>query len=224
MPIRSSSTGRRWWRTDGRLYALEAVVQEFDTATVYVSPMRRRLRLFWRVLGTTFDVGLMVVGTALVAFAIVILLDGFDIVDRGLTASTGAMLGSSLVIAVFGAFAIGVAVEGPVRELRELSANEIELAVARGLAIVITGVVLLVIGRVGLGYVNDLPIVFEQALQIVVATGIAGFTWTLVVGLVALWGIRRVFADRHWLDQIELPLLYVVWAVGVVIVFGMITT
>jgi hypothetical protein len=200
------------------------VVRELDTTTVYVSPMRRRLRLFWRVLGTTFDVGLMVVGTALVAFAAVILLDGFEVIDRGLTATTGAMLGSSLVIAVFGAFAIGVAVEGPVKELRELSANEIELAAARGLALVLTGVVLLIVGRLGLGYVGDLPIVFEQSLQIVVASGIAGFTWTLVVGLAALWGVRRVFADRGWLDQIELPLLYAVWAVGVAIVFGMITT
>jgi hypothetical protein len=203
---------------------LEAVVHELDTTTVYVSPMRRRLRLFWRVLGTTFDVGLMVVGTALVAFAAVILLDGFEVVDRGLTSSTGAMLGSSLVIAVFGAFAIGVAVEGPVKEFRELSANEIELAAARGLALAVTGVVLLIIGRLALGYVSDLPVVFEQSLQIVVSSGISGFTWTLVVGLVALWGIRRVFADRAWLDQIELPLLYVVWAVGLAIVFGMITS
>ncbi len=199
-------------------------MHELDTTTVYVGPMRRRLRLFFRVLGTTFDVGLMVVGTALVAFAAVILLDGFEVVNRGLTTSTGAMLGSSLVIAVFGAFAIGVAVEGPVKEFRELSANEIELAVARGLALIVTGVVLLVIGRLALGYVSDLPVVFEQSLQVVVASGTSGFTWTLVVGLAALWGVRRVFADRVWLDQIELPLLYVVWAVGLAIVFGMITS
>jgi len=196
-------------------------VHEYDTATIYVSPLKRRLRLFWRVLGTTFDVGLMVVGSALVAVAAVVLLDGFGVVELGLTTSTGAMLGSSLVIAVFGAFAIGVAVEGPVRQLREHSTHEIELAVARGVALLVTGIVLLAIGRVGLGYIGDLPHVFDQSLEVVVATGIAGFTWTLVVGLAALWGVRRVFADRPWLDQIELPLLYVVWAIGVAVVYGM---
>jgi hypothetical protein len=198
-------------------------VHEFDTATVHMSPARRRLRLFLRVLGTTYDVGLMVTGSALVAFAVVILLDGFDVVNLGLTTSTGSMLGSSLVIAVFGAFGIGVAVEGPVRELRELSADEIELAVARAIALVISGLVLLIVGRVGLSYVADLPGVFETSLQVIVAAGIAGFTWTLIVGLVALWGVRRMFADRVWLDQIELPLLYLVWALGLAIVFGMVT-
>jgi hypothetical protein len=198
------------------------VVQEFDTATVYVTPLRRRLRLFWRVLGTTFDVGLMVLGSALVALAAVVLLDGFDVVNLGLTNSTGAMLGSGLVIAVFGAFAIGVAVEGPVRQLREFSTQEIELAIARGAALIVSGVVLLIVGRIGQGHVADLPGVFERSLQVVVATGIAGFTWTLIVGLVALWGLRRMYADRPWLDQIELPLLYFVWAIGTAVVFGMV--
>lgn len=197
-------------------------MQDYDTATVYITPLRRRLRLFWRVLGTTFDVGLMVLGSALVALAAVVMLDGFDVVDLGLTTSTGAMLGSSLVIAVFGAFAIGVAVEGPVRQVREFSTSEFELAAARGISLLISGIVLLTIGRVGLGYIADLPHVFDQALEVVVAAGTAAFTWTLVVGLVALWGVRRVFADRQWLDQIELPMLYAVWAIGVAIVFAMI--
>jgi hypothetical protein len=200
------------------------VVRELDTATVYVSPMRRRMRLFWRVLGTTFDVGLMVLGSALVAFAAVVLLDGFDVVNLGLTTSTGAMLGSGLVIAVFGAFAIGVAVEGPVRHLREFSTSEMELAITRGISLLVTGVVFLTVGRIGLGHIGGLPTVFDQSLEVVVSTGIAGFTWTLVVGLVALWGVRRVFADRPWLDQIELPLLYLVWAIGTAIVFGMFTS
>lgn len=195
-------------------------MQEYDTATVYVTPLRRRLRLFWRVLGTTFDVGLMVVGSALIALAAVVMLDGFEVVDLGLTTSTGAMLGSSLVIAVFGAFAIGVAVEGPVRQVREFSTNEIELAAARGIALLVSGILLLIVGRIGLDHISGLPHVFDQALQVVVAAGTAAFTWTLVVGLAALWGVRRVYADRSWLDQIELPMLYIVWAIGVMVVYG----
>ena len=190
-------------------------MQEYDTATVYVTPLRRRLRLFWRVLGTTFDVGLMVVGSALIALAAVVMLDGFEVVDLGLTTSTGAMLGSSLVIAVFGAFAIGVAVEGPVRQVREFSANEIELAAARGIALLVSGIVLLIVGRIGLDHISGLPFFIPAFTE-----GTAAFTWTLVVGLAALWGVRRVYADRSWLDQIELPMLYIVWAIGVMVVYG----
>lgn len=185
------------------------------------SPTRRRLRLAWRVVATSFDVGLMVIGSALVALAAVVLLDGFEVLDMNLTTSTGQMLGSGLVIAVFGAFAIGVAVEGPIREARAISANEIELAVARGGSLIVAGLALLWLGKLGEKYIGDLPHVFDQAIAVVVAVGTAGFTWTLVVGLVTLWGARRLFADRYDLDRFELPVLYVVWAVGTAIVFGM---
>lgn len=185
------------------------------------SPLRRRLRLAWRVVATSFDVGLMVIGSALVALAAVVLLDGFDVFDLNLTTSTAQMLGSGLVIAVFGAFAIGVAVEGPVREARAISANELELALARGGSLIVVGLVLLWLGKLGEKYIDDLPHVFDQAIAVVIAAGTSGFTFTLVVGLAALWGARRLFADRYHLDRFELPVLYVVWAVGTAIVFGM---
>src|SRR3990172_9570581 len=100
---------------------------------------RRLFRLFRRITGTTLDVGLLVVGTALVSLAIVVLLDGFDVLDVGLTRSTGEMLGSGLVIAVFGAFALGVAVEGPIRALRTRTGSEMEMLLIRAGSLVLVG-------------------------------------------------------------------------------------
>ena len=181
---------------------------------------KRLFRLFRRITGTTLDVGLLVVGTALVSLAIVVLLDGFDVLDVGLTRSTGEMLGSGLVIAVFGAFALGVAVEGPIRSLRTRTGSEIEMFLIRVGSLLLVGGILLVVGRFIEKYVEDLPSTFGIANEVLVATGVAGLTATLVLGAAALWGLRRFYADRPWLDLIELPVLYSLWVIGTLIVFN----
>ena len=181
---------------------------------------RRLFRLFRRITGTTLDVGLLVVGTALVSLAIVVLLDGFEILEVGLTKSTGEMLGSGLVIAVFGAFALGVAVEGPIRALRTRTGTEIEMLLIRAGSLLLVGGILLFIGRFIEKYVDDLPSTFAIANDVLVATGVAGLTATLVLGAIALWGLRRLYADKPWLDLIELPVLYSLWVIGTVIVFN----
>jgi hypothetical protein len=182
---------------------------------------RRLFRLFRRIAGTTFDVGLLVVGTALVSLAIVVLLDGFEVIEVGLTKSTGEMLGSGLVIAVFGAFALGVAVEGPIRALRTRTGTEIEMLLIRIGSLLLVGGLLLFIGRFIEQYIDELPSTFAIANDLLVATGVAGLTATLVLGAFLLWGVRRIYADRPWLDLVELPLLYSLWVVGTLIVFNM---
>ena len=181
---------------------------------------QRLFRLFRRITGTTLDVGLLVVGTALVALAIVILLDGFEIFDVGLTRSTGEMLGSGLVIAVFGAFALGVAVEGPIRAMRTRTGTEIEMLLIRAGSLILVGGILLLVGRFIERYVEDLPSIFGVANDVLVATGVAGLTATLLLGATTLWGVRRLYADKPWLDLIELPVLYSLWVIGTVIVFN----
>ncbi len=180
---------------------------------------KRLFRLFRRITGTTLDVGLLVVGTALVSLAIVVLLDGFEVLDLGLTRSTGEMLGSGLVIAVFGAFALGVAVEGPIRALRTRTGSEMEMLLIRAGSLLVVGGLLLFIGRFIERYVEELPSTFGIANNVLVATGVAGITATLVLGATALWGLRRYYADRPWLDLIELPVLYTLWVIGTLIVF-----
>jgi hypothetical protein len=180
---------------------------------------KRLFRLFRRITGTTLDVGLLVVGTALVSLAIVVLLDGFEVLDVGLTRSTGEMLGSGLVIAVFGAFALGVAVEGPIRALRTRTGTEIEMLLIRAGSLLLVGGILLFVGRFIEKYVEDLPSTFGIANNVLVAVGVAGLTATLLLGAGALWGLRRIYADRPWLDLIELPVLYTLWVIGTLIVF-----
>lgn len=187
-----------------------------------IEPEAKRLfRLFRRITGTTLDVGLLVVGTALVSLAIVVLLDGFDVLEVGLTQSTGEMLGSGLVIAVFGAFALGVAVEGPIRALRTRTGTEIEMLLIRAGSILLVGGILLFAGRFIEKYVEDLPSTFGIANNVLVAVGVAGLTATLLLGAGALWGLRRFYADRPWLDLIELPVLYTLWVIGTLIVFSL---
>ena len=182
---------------------------------------RRLFRLFRRITGTTFDVGLLVVGTALVSLAVVVLLDGFEIFDVGLTQSTGEMLGSGLVIAVFGAFALGVAVEGPIRALRTRTGSEVEILVIRAGSLLLVGGILLFIGRFIEKYVDELPSTFAIANDVLVATGVAGLTATLLLGALALWLLRRLYADRPWIDLVELPVLYAVWVISTLIVFNL---
>ena len=181
---------------------------------------KRLFRLFRRITGTTLDVGLLVVGTALVSLAIVVLLDGFEVLDIGLTRSTGEMLGSGLVIAVFGAFALGVAVEGPIRALRTRTGSEIEMLLVRAGSLLVVGGVLLFIGKFIEKYIDELPSTFGIANDVLVATGVAGLTATLLLGATALWGVRRYYADRPWLDLIELPVLYTLWVIGTLFVFS----
>jgi hypothetical protein len=181
---------------------------------------RRLFRLFRRITGTTFDIGLLVVGTALVSLAIVVLLDGFEVLDVGLTKSTGEMLGSGLVIAVFGAFALGVAVEGPIRALRTRTGTEIEMLLIRVGSLLLVGGILLFVGRFIEQYLEELPSTFAIANDVLVATGVAGLTATLLLGATGLWGLRRIYADRPWLDLIELPVLYAMWVIGTLIVFN----
>ncbi len=181
---------------------------------------RRLFRLFRRITGTTLDVGLLVVGTALVSLAIVVLLDGFEVLDIGLTRSTGEMLGSGLVIAVFGAFALGVAVEGPIRALRTRTGSEMEMLLVRAGSLLLVGGILFSIGKFIEKYVAELPSTFGIANDVLVATGVAGLTATLLLGATALWGLRRYYPDRPWLDLIELPVLYTLWVIGTLIVFS----
>jgi hypothetical protein len=176
--------------------------------------MRRLLGLGMHTLGTSFDVGLLVVGTGLVGLAIAVLLDGFDVVEIGLTDSTGSMLGSGLVIAVFGAFALGVAVEGPIgySTRRRGTFTDIEVAIAGAVGALLVGLVLFVIANIGSGYIEDLPVPFDFAVTVIRSAGRAGMTAGLFLGVPALWGVRELWGHNAWIEEIELPIFYAIWA------------
>ena len=165
-------------------------------------------------LGTSFDVGLLVVGTGLVGLAIAVLLDGFDVVEIGLSDSTGSMLGSGLVIAVFGAFALGVAVEGPIgySSRRRGTFNDIEVAIAGVVGALVAGLVLVLIANYARGFIDELPMAFDFGVTVIHSAGRAGMTAGLFLGVPALWGVRELWGHNAWIEEIELPIFYVIWA------------
>ena len=179
-----------------------------------VSPFRRLLGLGMHTLGTSFDVGLLVVGTGLVGLAIAVLLDGFDVVEIGLTDSTGSMLGSGLVIAVFGAFALGVAVEGPIgySTRRRGTFNDIEVAIAGAIGALVAGLALFLIANFVERFVEDLPQPFEFGITVIRSAGRAGMTAGFLLGVPALWGVRELWGHHGWIEEVELPIFYAIWA------------
>ena len=109
--------------------------------------------------GTMLDVGLVVVGTLLLGLAMAVILDGFDLVTIGLGLSTGAMLGSGLVIGIVGGFALGVASEGPLGRGRRLEGYDgVEVLVARMVAAVVVGLVFLLIRSYLIDPAAELPL------------------------------------------------------------------
>ena len=178
------------------------------------SQVRRLLGLGLHTLGTSFDVGLLVVGTGLVGLAIAVLLDGFEVVEIGLSDSTGSMLGSGLVIAVFGAFALGVAVEGPIgySSRRRGTFNDIEVAIAGVVGALVAGLVLVLIANYARGFIDELPLAFDFAVTVIHSAGRAGMTAGLFLGVPALWGVRELWGHNAWIEEVELPIFYVIWA------------
>lgn len=178
------------------------------------SQARRLLGLGLHTLGTSFDVGLLVVGTGLVGLAIAVLLDGFDVMEIGLSDSTGSMLGSGLVIAVFGAFALGVAVEGPIgySSRRRGTFNDIEVAIAGVVGALVAGLVLVLIANYARGFIDELPMAFDFGVTVIHSAGRAGMTAGLFLGVPALWGVRELWGHNAWIEEVELPIFYAIWA------------
>ena len=182
--------------------------------TPTLTDWRSLLRLAGHALAGSGDLALMALGAALVALGVVVILDGFGIVDpRNLTDGTGAMLGSALVLAVFGGFALGVAVEGPIRttNLQE-GYPPIYRALFRAIGVAAVGALIVI----GVGYVEpflaDLPFPFILAQEALRAVGRAGLTIVLLIGVPLVFLVRQFWRDFS--EDIELPVLFVVWTIG----------
>ena len=183
------------------------------------SGARRLSRAGLRIFVTTFDVGFLVLATSLLGLALAVLLDGFEIADTEIVTSVGEALGSALVIAVLGAFALGVAVEGPLYRGEEgLSISYLEQAVLRASCLLVVGSGLVLLGRLLDQFTADLPAPFEVVTTFVVTVGFAGLTATVVLGPAAVWAIQRLAPPGLWIE-LEWPTLYVVWALSTAFIF-----
>jgi hypothetical protein len=178
------------------------------------------LRLAATSFGVMFDVALFVLGTALVGLAMAVLLDGLDLVELGLGLSTGGSLGSALVLAVGGAFAFGVGAEGPGGRGTHLN----DYTLLENTAGLLAGSVLVGLGLLFAGgrlqpLVADLPTPFESAVRLLSSAGWAGLVAVPLLGIPALWGLSRTLEESGRAQQAQMPLLYVVWAIGTAFAF-----
>jgi hypothetical protein len=183
--------------------------------------VKRYAILGYGAFGTMLDIGLMVVGSLLVGLAVSVLLAGFDLVDVIQDLSTGAMLGSALVLAVIGLFCLGLAAEGPLGRGRDLVGFKLwEIGLGRVIAVLIVGWVLLVVhGLIG-DAVDGLPLPVTTGADGIRAAGVAGLTVMPLLG-VPLALVARWYPDGpEWLPSIDVPIMFVVWAVATMGIIG----
>ena len=133
------------------------------TAAGGLQLLKRYAILGYGAVGTMLDVGLMVLGSLLVGFAVSVLLAGFEIVNViPEEMSSGAMLASALVLGVVGLFCLGVASEGPLGRGRRLVGFKLwEVGVGRILAVLGVGFAAFFAYDVLLGLIDDLPVPFR---------------------------------------------------------------
>ncbi|HEU5112292.1 MAG TPA: hypothetical protein VFU96_03180 [Acidimicrobiia bacterium] len=165
--------------------------------------------------GTMLDVGLMVIGSLLVGLAVSVVLAGFDIVNVVQDLSTGAMLASSLVLAVIGLFCLGVAAEGPLGRGRRLVGFKLwEIGLGRIVAVFVVGLLFLLVHNLVDGAVEGLPSPVTTGVAGIRAVGVAGMTVMPLLGVPIALAARWYPDGPDWLRSTEIPIMFVVWTVA----------
>ena len=176
---------------------------------------RRYAILAYGSFGTMLDVGLMVLGSLLVGLALSVVLAGFDLVNVIQDLSTGAMLASSLVLTVIGLFCIGVAAEGPLGRGRRLVGFKLwELGVGRIVAVFVVGLMFLLVHGLVDGLVEGLPVPITTGVEGIRAVGVSGMTVMPLIGVPVSLAARWYQEGPPWLQNTDLPIMFVVWAVA----------
>ncbi len=193
--------------------------------TEHIGTHPQSVRYYFLLIGSTFrtmlSMGMLVVGTGLMGLAIAVFLDGFGVVEIGLGLSIGEVLGAFIVMGVSAAFAFGVATEGRYGTAA-LMARYPSLEVVAGR--ILGGVLVVLL----LGWVAEQlePIVAEQALpfrvghEVIRATGSAGLL-AVLLGVPLVWVLRQGARRAGFDADVELPGLYVLWALLALITFSM---
>lgn len=188
----------------------EGVVRDDPRALI-----RRYAILAYGCFGTMFDLGLMVIGSLLVGLSVSLLLAGFDLVSVVLELSTGALLASSLVLAVVGLFFLGVASEGPLgRGRRLVGFNLWEVGIGRVLASLLVGWLALFAHDLVQGPLQGLPEPLHTGASGLRAGGLAGLTAVPLIGVPLGVLVRRYPEAPAWVAETEVPVMFVVWTVA----------
>jgi len=183
-----------------------------------VAGWRRYLELVVAGLRAMLDVAMMVLGVALVGLAVTVVLGGLGIIGRELDLSTAATLGSGLVIAVVGAFGLGITSEGSMRAAYRLVAFEpLEALGARAGGAFVMAVLLLVAADQMQPLVVDLTMPIQESVEVIRAVGRAGFV-TGFLGAPLAWLIDWRGWSRRWPGLETVP-VYLVWALATMLFF-----
>jgi hypothetical protein len=178
---------------------------------------RRRTKRYWALafgaLGTMLDIGLIVVGTMLLGLAVATLLGGFQLLGE-IEMSTGAFLGSTFILSIFGLFALGIAAEGPLgRGRRPVGFNVWELGIGRALAAFLVGLGLLVIHGFLIRFLDDLPAVIERGADGIRAAAVAGMIAVPLVGVPISLLLHNMPAPYESWRKYDLFPIFIVWMV-----------
>ena len=177
--------------------------------------LKRYATLAYGALGTMLDVGLMVLGALLVGLAIAVLLAGFELVDVSQDLSTGAMLVSSIVLAVVGLFCLGVASEGPLGRGRRLVGFKLwEVGVGRIIAVFGVGFAAVLAYGFITRFMDGLPEPLHKGVEGLRAVGVAGMTAMPLIGVPLSLLFRWLPTKYQWVPNADIPSLFVVWAIA----------
>lgn len=186
-----------------------------------VATLRRYGILAYGCIGTMFDIGLMVLGSLLLGLAVSVLLVGLDLVSREQDLSTGAMLISSMVLAVVGLFCLGIASEGPLGRGRRLVGFKLwEVGVGRAFAVFLAGLAAMIVYGFAGGLVEDVPQPIVTGVEALRILGTTGMTVMPLVGVPLSVLARWQSAEHEWAALAEIPLMFVVWVIAIMLSLG----
>lgn len=179
----------------------------------------QKVSYYMRLVAGTFrsmlDVGMLATGSALVGLAVTLILDAFDLVQVGLGLRTSGLLGSGLVVGVVGAFALGIASEGGYGAPESVRSYPLlEVMIGRMLGSLAISLLLLMAHARLEPLVADLSLPIRAAEGLLGAAGSAGAVVVTLLGVPAAFGVRRGLDRLGWGEEFELPILYVVWVLG----------
>jgi len=188
-------------------------------ATRTEASWRHYLRLAVNAFVTMLDIGLFAVSAAWVGLAAAVLLVGFELVAAPrLEMSTGGLLVSALILAVVGCFAAGIASEGPVRRNRRIVGNNnIEIAVARALSAVLVGWLFVYAADKLQPLQDDISIPLAMGIDLLAQTGRVGLLVVPLLGVPLAWGVKVTELLGKAVEETELPVLFVVWIAGMML-------
>lgn len=192
-----------------------------QTIGTHPQPIRYYLRLAAGTFRTMLDIGMLALGTGMVGLALAVILDAFEIVDIGMPLSTTSLLGSSLVIGVLGAFALGIASEGGYGAPESVRRYPIlEVALGRIAGAVLVGILLLVVSARLTEFVSDFSLPLRAAHAMLDAAGRSGAFVVPFLGVPASFAIRKALPGLVG-EELELPALYSVWAIATLVMYTM---